>query len=73
MPAIDRSFSDCIYMPAIDRSFSECRSVPITTDVFKYGSDFAFQAVSTNCDMLSTPYLKEHCEACSYDCMYELQ
>jgi hypothetical protein len=45
-------------------------SVPVTTDTFKYGVEYAFQAASTDCDMISTPYLKEHCEQCSHDCMF---
>lgn len=48
----------------------ETWSVPVTTDTFKYGTEYAFQAVSTNCDMINTPYLKELCTGCSHKCMF---
>ena len=44
-------------------------TVPITTQSFKYGPAYAFQAVSTDCDMLATPYLKTKCLQCSHSCM----
>eukprot|EP01043_Picozoa_sp_COSAG02_P016215 COSAG02_NODE_709_length_18217_cov_13.019704_7_plen_307_part_00 len=44
-------------------------SVPVTTETFKYGVNHAFQAVSTNCDMVATPYLNSLCSQCSQTCM----
>lgn len=46
-------------------------SVPVTTETFKYGVSHAFQAVSTNCDMVATPYLNSLCSQCSHSCMFQ--